>query len=148
MFEGNQILVFHLFPFQAAALNEQQTADENGVTNGTTGNDKDSEAPSSEFSDELAASTGSFELSDVSSSSSSWAKFAQSNFQTKGCHSYSCSALQQPLLPKKDKGDILVNCQNKDALIICLAPKSKFCQNNSWFYYLKRFHSIAMYKVE
>lgn len=96
---------------QAAALNEQQAADENGITNGN-GTDKDSEATPSEFSDELANSTGSFELSDVSSSSSNWAKYAQTNFQNKGCHSYSCSALQQPLLPKKDKGDILVyfNC--------------------------------------
>ncbi|XP_071159111.1 myosin-VIIa-like isoform X2 [Mytilus edulis] len=93
----------------AAALNEQANAEENGLTNGNGSTDRDSEGPSSIHSDEIASSSSSFELSDPSSSSSSWAKFAQTYFQTKGCHSYSCSSLQQPLLPKKDRSDHLAS---------------------------------------
>ena len=93
---------------QAAALTEQLNSEENGVTNGNAGTDRDSEAPSSEHSDELAASGSSIEMADMSTNSSSWAKFAQAYFQVKGCHSYSCSTLQQPLLPKKEKSDHLV----------------------------------------
>lgn len=93
----------------AAALNEQLNSEENGVTNGNASTDKDSEAPSSEHSDELATSSGSIEYADMSTSSSSWARYAQTYFQAKGCHSYSCSLLQQPLLPKKDKADHLAS---------------------------------------
>jgi hypothetical protein len=75
---------------------------------GNASTDRDSEAPSSEHSDELAASGSSIEMADMSTNSSSWAKFAQAYFQVKGCHSYSCSTLQQPLLPKKEKSDHLV----------------------------------------
>lgn len=94
---------------QAATLTEQLNSEENGVTNGNASTDRDSEAPSSEHSDELSASSSSIEMADMSTNSSSWAKFAQAYFQVKGCHSYSCSALQQPLLPKKDKSDHLVS---------------------------------------
>lgn len=100
-------MVIYLYK-QAAALTEQLNSEENGVTNGNASTDRDSEAPSSEHSDELAASGSSIELADMSTSSSSWAKFAQTYFQVKGYHSYSCSTLQQPLLPKKDKSDHLV----------------------------------------
>ena len=93
----------------AAALTEQLNSEENGVTNGNAGTDRDSEAPSSEHSDELAASGSSIEMADMSTNSSSWAKFAQAYFQVKGCHSYSCSTLQQPLLPKKEKSDHLAS---------------------------------------
>lgn len=65
--------------------------------------DVDSSEKSTEQSDQ------SEEQGHVSDPTGSWQRFAQTKFQVKASHSYCCAALQQPLLPKRDKSDHLAS---------------------------------------
>ena len=65
--------------------------------------DVDSSEQSTEQSDH------SEEHGHVTDPTGNWQRFAQTKFQVKASHSYCCAALQQPLLPKRDKSDHLVS---------------------------------------
>ena len=65
--------------------------------------DVDSSEQSTEQSDH------SEEQGHVTDPTGNWQRFAQTKFQVKASHSYCCAALQQPLLPKRDKSDHLVS---------------------------------------
>ncbi|KAL3846912.1 hypothetical protein ACJMK2_017860 [Sinanodonta woodiana] len=60
---------------------------------------------STEHSDEQSVSS----VESFEASTGNWIKFAQTRFQVKSAFSYACSPLQQPLLPKTEKADILAS---------------------------------------
>ncbi|KAL5003971.1 hypothetical protein ScPMuIL_017427 [Solemya velum] len=67
--------------------------------------DKDSSERSGEPDDQTSPSSS--DSSEQEFVPRGWVQFAQSRFQTKGCYSYCCTALPQPLLPKYEKSDHL-----------------------------------------
>ena len=77
------------------------------LSNGNGNHEASAPSSDSTTSDEKSSQSSLQEVSEPGTATS-WTLFAQSYFQVKGSHTYLCSALQQPLLPKKDKADILV----------------------------------------
>ncbi|XP_022288159.2 myosin-VIIa-like [Crassostrea virginica] len=78
------------------------------LSNGNGNHEASAPSSDSTTSDEKSSQSSLQEVSEPGTATS-WTLFAQSYFQVKGSHTYLCSALQQPLLPKKDKADILAS---------------------------------------
>ncbi|KAL4220590.1 TRAFAC class myosin-kinesin ATPase superfamily [Mactra antiquata] len=70
--------------------------------------DEDKEDAGSENSGENSTDT-SEEKGPASGSGGSWQSFAQNKFQVKSSYGYCCAPLNQPLMPKRDKGDHLAS---------------------------------------
>uniref|UniRef100_A0A8W8IV66 Myosin-VIIa n=2 Tax=Magallana gigas TaxID=29159 RepID=A0A8W8IV66_MAGGI len=88
---------------------EVQPPDLNELTNGNGHHEASSPSSDSTTSDEKSSHSSSLEFPEPHGAVTSWTLFAQSFFQFKGAHTYLCAALQQPLLPKKDKADVLAS---------------------------------------
>ncbi|XP_048747216.2 myosin-VIIa-like isoform X2 [Ostrea edulis] len=83
--------------------------DPSEITNGNGHHEAGPPSSDSTTSDEKSSHSSTQEPPELSGTATSWTLFAQSYFQVRGSHTYLCSALQQPLLPKKDKADILAS---------------------------------------
>jgi len=92
--------------FQQAVYEVERKSSTIQVDDGQNGtNDASSENStehSTDHSDDHSSSDG----------GGGWQAFAHARFQSKSAYSYSCTPLQSPLLPKKEKTDILVGSYN------------------------------------
>ncbi|XP_062566068.1 myosin-VIIa-like [Saccostrea cucullata] len=88
---------------------EIQPPNQDELANGNGNHEAGPASSDSTASDEKSSHSSTQDFPEPSGPATSWTIFAQSYFQVKGSHTYLCSALQQPLLPKKDKADILAS---------------------------------------
>lgn len=88
---------------------EVNPPDLNELANGNGHHEASAPSSDSTASDEKSSHSSSLEFPEPSGAVTSWTLFAQAYFQFKGAHTYLCSALQQPLLPKKDRADVLAS---------------------------------------